>query len=357
MPKLTVMVSRICEPYSNLLHEQMREQGIRVREHTRGIWAWLSHFGKANIVHLHWIEYHFIVRKPRWLTLAKCAFYLAFLLVVKAARGKRLVVTLHNLKPHASVFPRLEHRMFAMTLRLADGIILHNEYARQEAHRIYGADMNRMRVTPHGTLAGYYPNTVSRQSARDILGIPPDAFVVLAFGLMLPYKGISELLRSAESLLTHDTNLFLLLAGRCDDETLAGNLNAFSARFPQSCLVESKYIPDDEVQVFLNASDVGILPYRNVTTSGVLFLFTAFGKPVIAADLPPMRELLGDSGLFFPPGDATDMQRVIGEAAGGSYDLARLADGVRQIDRQHSWKDMAEDTIGFYEQLLQKEER
>lgn len=43
-----------------------------------------------------------------------------------------------------------------------------------------------------------------------------------------------------------------------------------------------------------------------------LFEYMASGRPIIASDLPALREVLNDkNALFFKPSDASDLARVI----------------------------------------------
>ncbi len=352
MQKRIVMVSRIANPYSELLHTQIRKRGFTVWEHKRGRLEWLSHLGKTHIIHLHWIESFFIVRKYKWLTPLKSFLYIGFLIFVKYILRKKIVVTLHNLVPHERLYPRLEHRMFVLTLKLADGLIAHNNYGKKMANRMYNIGEDKIRIIPHGTFGSYYPNHISKEEARDKLKIPKNKFVMLSFGVIRQYKGIEELLDILEDPLADEKDLFIIIAGRCEDTILAKRLKEFSNKFEQNSLVRTEFIPDEDVQILMNASDVGILPYLEITTSGALLLFMAFGKPVIVADLEPIEELLQDSGIYYKHGDSQDLARVILEAKNGSYNLEKLSQEVSQISQRYQWDDIADKTVEFYNNLL-----
>jgi glycosyltransferase involved in cell wall biosynthesis len=60
--------------------------------------------------------------------------------------------------------------------------------------------------------------------------------------------------------------------------------------------------------------DVVVLPYLTATgTSGVFHLACGFGKPIIASDLPELRELVteGASAILVPPGDVKALKDAI----------------------------------------------
>jgi beta-1,4-mannosyltransferase len=55
-------------------------------------------------------------------------------------------------------------------------------------------------------------------------------------------------------------------------------------------------IPEDEMQLFLNAADLVVLPYRDVLNSGAALLALSFNTPVLTPDagaLPELREQVG----------------------------------------------------------------
>ncbi len=62
------------------------------------------------------------------------------------------------------------------------------------------------------------------------------------------------------------------------------------------------FVPDDEVELYFKAADVLVLPYANISQSGVLFLGYGFGLPLIAADVGSLKEkiVLGKNRLRLP---------------------------------------------------------
>lgn len=351
MPKKIVMTGKISHPYIELLYAQIENTGF-------GVYKWVGRLDllkglrKAAIIHLHWIEGYFFVSHHKHLTLLKSLVFISYLIFVRYVARRKIVITLHNLVAHERLYPALEHRMFTLTLKLADGVIVHNTYSKKMACRMYNTDENKIRIIPHGNFSLYYRNHISRKAARGILKIPENKFVMLFFGGIRPYKGIEQLLDIMEDLLAYEKDLFIVVGGVCNDDTLEKRLKAFSNKLKRSSLVRTEFIPDEDVQILMNASDVGILPYRETTTSGALLLYMSFGKPVIVADLEPILELLQDSGIYYKHGDNEDLARVILEVKRGCYNLEKLSQEVFQISQKYQWDDIAEKTIEFYNKLL-----
>ena len=74
--------------------------------------------------------------------------------------------------------------------------------------------------------------------------------------------------------------------------------------------LDARRIPMEEVQNFFAAADIVALPYLEGTTSGVLKLAFAFGKPVVATDVGDLSENIAP-GM----GELIPVHNVAGELA------------------------------------------
>src|SRR5262245_24944430 len=78
-------------------------------------------------------------------------------------------------------------------------------------------------------------------------------------------------------------------------------------------LLRMEFIPDEEMELYLKAADVTVLPYTRIFQSGVLFLAYSFGLPVIASDVGSLREdvVEGETGFICKPEDPIDLAKTI----------------------------------------------
>jgi glycosyltransferase involved in cell wall biosynthesis len=122
-------------------------------------------------------------------------------------------------------------------------------------------------------------------------------------------------------------------------------------------MLRMQFIPDDEVEVYLKAADVLVLPYKEIFQSGVLFLAYAFGLPVVATDVGSFREEIveGSTGFLCKAGDPAEMARAI-EAYFASDLYKNLNARRREIkeyaNTNHSWHAVADLTCGAYAKML-----
>jgi glycosyltransferase involved in cell wall biosynthesis len=137
----------------------------------------------------------------------------------------------------------------------------------------------RLLHVPHPSYAGVYADHVSPAEARHRLGLASDAVVYLVIGGIRAYKGLPELLDAWTALPT-DGRRRLVIAGAPIDEPGIPELLSRAADLPD-VLVDARKLPADEIQVFLRAADVAVLPYRRALNSGALMLALTFGVPVV----------------------------------------------------------------------------
>ena len=264
-------------------------------------WRLIFYRKKANVIHIHWLEYLYRYRIHK-LYLIFALIVPCLLLICKYMFRYKLIVTLHNIKPHEPVL--LDKSMFRIVLNLCNRIVVHNNFSTEQVLAIYGGNLkSKLAFIPHGNFISYYPNEISRNEARIRLGLRDDDFVLLFFGALRPYKGIELLLDAFKMVSRHKKNIVLLIAGAVSKKPAIiyhyGDLIRSEVQKLENCFLKAEHIPDDEVQVYLKAANVGVLPYKEITTPGTMFLFMSFKKPMIVPDIPAIRETGSEDFCFF----------------------------------------------------------
>ncbi|MEA2462811.1 MAG: beta,4-mannosyltransferase, partial [Acidobacteriota bacterium] len=265
--------------------------------------------------------------------------YLAMLVRARLA-GVRIVWTVHDLRRHDNPRPLRDAFITAVTLRLAHALIVHCDEGRSELRQF----AQKAITIPHGRYTGYYENRVTRAEAGRILGVPEEAFVFLLFGWIRRYKGVEQLLDAFERV---GGNAHLVIAGSVPDSALLRELERRTSQSARITFAPGA-VPDEQVQLYLNACDVVVLPYQHSFTSGAAVLAMSFAKPCIAARRGCIGGMFDEGGAFLYEGDALldAMQRAMSAqdvAAMGAHNHARVT--------QWDWDRVARETAGLYELL------
>jgi glycosyltransferase involved in cell wall biosynthesis len=220
----------------------------------------------------------------------------------------RVLYICHNVWPHDGV-NWLDRALTRLALGRADAFITHSEADAAILRTLRPG--TPVEVTPLPSLATVEP--VPRAESRARLGIPDGAPVILFLGFIRRYKGLAVLIRALPAVVREVPELQLLVAGeawgRSSDIMLAATTLGVAAHVR----LDDRYIPDEEVAVYLGASDVMALPYLEATQSGVVTLAAAAGLPVVASAVGGLPEAVTDglTGLLVSPGDQDALARAL----------------------------------------------
>jgi glycosyltransferase involved in cell wall biosynthesis len=346
-------------PYQELLYEPIREVGVTV-DYVEGPtpsqtlnvlcipgMLFIKRLQGYRLLHIHW-TYAFTLpwaqragRLPMQL-LAKFTWRMAHML------GYRLVWTAHNVLPHEQLFWNDEaaHRRLGNE---ADVIIAHNSAVREQLADI-GVTRTPIKIIPHGSYVGAYPDTVTRAAARRRLHIPEDDTVLLCFGHIRPYKGIEALLESFEALPAGERKgLTLLVAGPPADAALVRRLRYMQRKYRQGIKLAIGYVPDDEVQLYFRAADFTVLPYVASTTSGVAVLAFSFDCPIIAPNQTAFSDLPGTAQILF---DSDRLPQALTDAIHTpAAKRARMAKAAGEYAAALNWPAIARKTHKLFSAL------
>lgn len=94
--------------------------------------------------------------------------------------------------------------------------------------------------------------------------------------------------------------------------------------------------PAEEVAALALAADAFVFPSRWEGQSMALIEAAAAGLPVVASDLPTMREILGDAGRFAPPDDAEGFAAAVREILASPALAGELGAAARAAIRPFS---------------------
>lgn len=241
--------------------------------------------------------------------------------------GGRVAYTVHNLDPHETGSSS-EREALRRMIETAHVLHVHDRSTAAAIADRWGRREGVVTI-PHGHYLGAYPNGVSRADARARLDIPQAAFVYVCLGLMRPYKGLEELLPAFHRL--PGEHLRLLVAGRPPDAAYVERLRSLAAGDARVTL-DPRFVPSDEVQVYFNAADLAVLPYRQITTSGAALLAFSFGLPVVAPAIGAFPNLVTcDRGVLYEPGHLVDAMQAA-QRTDWSAGRAAIMAWVRQFD-------------------------
>src|SRR5262249_2709411 len=135
----------------------------------------------------------------------------------------------------------------------------------------------------------------------------------------------------------------LVIAGRPvgPDDTLR------DAAVDERVRLHLRHVPDAEVQVFLNAADLVVLPYRAVLTSGAAMLALSFGRGIVAPRVGCLADLeRTGAAILYDPVAPDGLPSALARAM--DADPVALGERARRFARSLSWDAIARRHLGVY---------
>ena len=303
-----------------------------------------------RIIHIHWLYKFSLPSKIPFSGQIAFVNTLLFLHAVKILRYK-VVWTAHNVLPHERITSNdlyIRKRLGTIT----GAIITHSPATVPKLEKL-GIKSNAIHIVPHGTYQGTYPDSLSRDRARDILGIGYEEFVFLFFGRIRTYKNVSELIETFKKLVKTQKNISMIIAGNTSDEALRETIEKGKLEIGKKLITRISYIPDDEVQHYFKAADIAVYPFKEISTSGSVIAALSFGLPIIVPMLGALRDLPNDVGYFYEPIDKNGLSKAMMQAVQDKGLVSIKGKKAKHYAESLSWDEISVQTYNIYEKLLE----
>jgi D-inositol-3-phosphate glycosyltransferase len=235
----------------------------------------------------------------------------------------------------------------------ADRLVANTADEADQLVRWYDADPRRTLVVPPGVdLQRFSPG--DRMAARQRVGVPADAVVLLFVGRIQPLKAPDLLLAAAARLLADDpglrARLQVLVVGAPSGSGLAEpqRLQELAVQLGVTDVV--RFLPPqppEQLAEHYRAADVAVVPSHNESFGLVALEAQACGTPVVAAAVGGLHTAVDDgvSGLLVHGRDPADYAAAIRRV------LARrelLAAGARRHASRFSWDRTVDSLVDAY---------
>jgi glycosyltransferase involved in cell wall biosynthesis len=255
-------------------------------------------------------------------------------------RGRRVVATIHGQDWRRGKWSPLASSI----LRLAERAALTVPHATIAVSESLTRD-----YLARGRGVTYIPNGVTIDAGDDVgvldeLGVRDGEYILFA-GRLVPEKGAHYLVQAHERA---GVGLPLVIAGGSslsDEYTDRLKRQASTAVF-------AGYRYGPELAALFRHAALFVLPSDLEGLPIVLLEALAYGTPVLASDIPPNVEVLGEQGRYFSAGDVQSLSEALAEACGDIACLRSAACELREIAlAEYDWDHVAAQTEQLYSRV------
>jgi len=273
--------------------------------------------------------------------------------------GIQVVVTIHGVVPRklanadfaeAFFIPKnpvvLKFALKILTTficKIANVIIVHNNFARDTLNEDYHVSLQKIQVIPHG---------IGPTKSENLQCSNVDDASILFFGNITPSKGLETLIAAFERVRV--PNAKLIIAGGPHPR----GMRFFNriTRIVRSSSASEKismtgYVPDESIHSLFAHCSLAVFPYNHsVSSSGGLSFALQHEKPVVVTDLPAFTEIVAheQNGLVVPPEDSKALAEAIERILLDLHLRRALSRGTREKCSHLAWHAMAMRTFECY---------
>lgn len=254
--------------------------------------------------------------------------------------GARTVLELHDVPPGVERgFLRL-----AAALGSVRAIVTTTEGLRNECVERLHIPGDRVVTVGNGVDLDRAVDLVSKGRARAELGLSTDVPVVAYTGHLYPWKGVDTLVQALARL----PGIHGVIAGGMPEDV--ARLRGLVTELGVDNVTVTGHLAPDRVPLVLRAADVAVLPNSarcvhsaHYTSPMKLFEYMAAGLPIVASDLPSIREVLEDgrNAILVPPDDAGALARGVERVLRAPELAKRIASAGYRYAQEHTWKKRA----------------
>ena len=266
-------------PYNSLIYEGIKKENVLVEEFSFKRCMKLD----FDIIHIHWPEIylnsHYRIKAMfNILMLILCMKWAKF-------KKKKVVWTVHNLKPHEVKYPTLNKILWKYFLPMVDKKISLSEANVKIIDHNFGGP-NKAEVIYHGLYTDSYENKITRKAAREELGIEHAASVCLFFGQVKKYKNVERLIGIY---INCKVDELLLIVGRFESVVYYNEIKKMIKGYRNIILI-NEFVDNDDIQLYFNASNVCVIPFKEIFNSGSALLSVSFNLPVLIPESESFKE-------------------------------------------------------------------
>jgi len=220
----------------------------------------------------------------------------------------------------------------------ADLLLAHTNHEKSVLESM-GIEPEKIKVVTHGVDFNHSGNSESFRLKHHLEGP-----IVLFLGRKTKAKGVIRLIEAWPSVLHKFPNARLVIAGP--------NAGKESYKLPENSLDLSD-LNDDEKQNALAACDLLCIPSEGESFGMVYFEAWAYGKPVIALDLPPLKESIQENlaGLIVDK-NTGNLSDSICQLLADPETRTKMGQRGFQLAFKHQWENAVCSYLNSYQSMF-----
>lgn len=271
------------------------------------------------------------------------AYYLISLITVSKNMGLKVLYTFHDVEPFEDYAGGLE--LLKTFYNLCDFATVGGKNEFNKLVENYGFNKNKLKIAPHGVYKIFDFHKFDRTSSRQHLGIPEDAKVLLNFGIYRPYKGFDDTIKAMPAILEKNPKAYLYISSGLRLFKNIDHLKKLVSdlHLEKHVKLNFEFVSSNEIEPIFKAADLVVLPYKQVSQSGILNISYYFKKPMIVSNLfVEAPEIVAQMGVVVKPGQEAEIAKAANLLLKDKDFYQKCVDNLSQNLRADDWQKNAQ---------------
>ncbi len=294
-------------------------------------------FSRPRLIHVQWIkiprvDYRLYAFIRKWLSV-------------------KIVYTVHNVLPH--VRQKNDKYLYGRFYAMSDSLIVHTQTSKNDLIDSFGIEPEKIHVISHGPLTFREDELIVKREVdriREKYGIR-EKIVFGMLGNHSAYKGTDLLLDvwQCSQALSASTEACLIVAGKFHDIDYPSDLT-------KNIIVIPRSLTNTEFNALLQITDVLLLPYREISQSGLLLSAVTRRKPFCVSNIGELTKPLeiANVGWTFPSLERREIEELLAEIVDNPDSVISRRDNVEGWDmvcNYYSWDQSGSSTRALYDSI------
>jgi glycosyltransferase involved in cell wall biosynthesis len=273
------------------------------------------------------------------------------------------VVTVHDIIMHLYPGPlqrknklrRLGYLATFNDCKRADRVIVPSQATKDDLVKKLHFPLEKINVIAEGSAKNFRPYSEAEQQQVIRKYALPKRYILFV-SRWAEYKGLPALIEAFHILSARYPDLGLVITGKPDSQNPQVADIVRAAQAQNKNIVTPGFVPDEDLAPLYSAATVYVHPswYEGF---GIMILEAfASGVPVVTSNISSLPEVAGDAALLVDPRDSQEIAANIAKIIDDPQLAQSLIKKGQQRVKQYSWRQMAEETLAIYQQILAKKE-
>lgn len=245
-------------------------------------------------------------------------------------------------------FPEHKLWFYKVLFRMVRHILVTNIWKLKQLEQTFDVSRSKILCERNAVELKDFDISITKEEARKKLGLKVDGNIVVYTGHLYGWKGVDTLALATEKL-PKDINV-IFIGGT--DADLARFRNTYGKIKNISIVGQREH---SEMPLWQKAADVLVLPNtakedisKYHTSPMKLFEYMASRRPIVATDIPSVREILDDTNsVIVSPDDPQVMAKGIIEILGDNERAKKITEKAYQDVEYHTWDKRARRILDF----------